>query len=473
MPNKLLADELKKTLTGLPEEKVSGYYEYLVASDALLKATISYFETGARPVLPSGGSIEFGILPYWLKNPSDIPDYDKIPSWAVNILNVLESSGAVPAPTVTPQDYQCLLAAIKDGTAVSFDGTMFGEAAYEQLNYDWLQAVVNDILTHAYGKAPFGGAEPAPVQLKGTAGDGIKIAILGDWGSGETDAQDVMAAAMALKPDYLIHLGDVYYTGSPDEILEGLYWGMDNELDKLVKVWPTTQAPGTSFTLNSNHEMYCGGRGYFDDALSSPIFKHQGGKSYFLLQNDDWQIFGLDSAYDTPATLYMEGALNAEQTTFMQKHYDASKQVILLTHHNAYDVTGQTIVPTGTGSLWQDAVNGLGGTPPDYWYWGHIHDGVVYEPVKTGEHTTNIRCAGHAAVPYGAPWGLTNPGSQPPFQPSDYISSVQFFAGTPVDPHLPGGQVKNGFAMITLTGTGITEAMFDSDGVQTWPVNGT
>lgn len=464
-----LANELNKALTSLPKEKTAGYYDYLVASDALLKATITYFESGKRPVLPFGGSVEFGILPYWLKNRKDIPDYEKIPSWIITILKVLDESGAVPPPKITSEDYQCLLAAINEGTAISFDGTMFGEAAYGQLNSDWLQAVVNDILTHAYGKAPWG-TTPALKTLEGASSDSIKIAIFGDWGTGEADAQDVVSAAMALKPDYLIHLGDVYYTGTPDKNEEVLYWGMNNETDKLVDLWPADQATGTSYTLNSNHEMYCGGRGYFDDALGSTIFSHQKSTSYFLLQNDDWQIFGLDSAYDTPATLYMEGALNADQITFLNNNYDSSKRVILLTHHNAWDVTGQSIVPTGSGSLWQDALNGLGGTPPDYWYWGHIHDGVIYQPVENGGIKTNIRCIGHAAMPYGAPWGLTVPGSQPPFQPSDYINSVKFFAGTPVNPSLPGGQVKNGFAMITLTGKGITEAMYDSDGKQTWPL---
>ncbi len=455
-------------LSSLTAEQKQDYYDFLVASDAELKATIDYFRTQVRPVLPLGGSVEFGIIPYWLKNPNTIPDYDKLPDWVVKILTNLEKYGLVPPPTVTDGDYAELLAAIKAGTAIADDGTMFGEGPYQQLNTDWLQAPVNDVLTHVYGKAGFGDASPAPLPLAGASPSAIKIAIFGDWGSGEADALDVRNAIMALKPDYLIHLGDVYYTGTPDRLKEGLYWGMSNEADKLLKVWPTAQATGTSFTLNSNHEMYCGGRGYFDDALGSPTFAHQQGKSYFLLQNDDWQIFGLDSAYDSPATLYMKGALNAEQTSYIQKHRDTSKKVILLTHHNAYDTTGRAIVTTGKQSLWDDAKTALGGTPPDYWYWGHIHDGIIYNPLTDGNATCRSRCIGHAAVPYGAPWGLTKAGSKPPFGPSDFIDTVAFAAGTPKDPALPAGQVRNGFCMITLTGNAITEEMYDSDGTQTW-----
>ncbi len=464
-----LATSLEAALTQLPEEAKTGYYTYLQESDALLKATISYFETGQRPTLPLGGSIEFGIVPYWIKNPSEIPDYAKFPEIAKKIIKALELPGIIPDPTITSTDYSALKKAIKAGTAVSFDGTLFGQAAYEQLNPDWLQAIVNDVLTKAYGKAGFGDNAPAQITLKGATAE-IKIALIGDWGTGEGDAEMVVNSAMALKPDYLIHLGDVYYTGTPDDILEGLYWGMANESKKLVQAWPSAQPFGTSFTLNSNHEMYCGARGYFDDALAAPLFAPQNGKSYFLLETDHWQIFGLDSAYDTPSTLYMTGALNAEQIAFVQAKRDTTKKVMLMTHHNAYDITGETVVPTGSSSLWQNAKTALGGTPPDYWYWGHLHDGVIYNPIVDGSASCRTRCIGHSSVPYGAPWGLTTAGSTPPFTPADYIDTVQFLAGTPTDPSVPAGQVKNGFAMITLSGDTVTEAMYDCDGLQTWPV---
>ncbi len=57
-------------------------------------------------------------------------------------------------------------------------------------------------------------------------------------------------------------------------------------------MWPFA-AGKVSRTLNSNHEMYSGGFGYFDMALPA---MHQDA-SYFALQNTNWLFVGLDTAY--------------------------------------------------------------------------------------------------------------------------------------------------------------------------------
>src|SRR5580693_6732619 len=62
--------------------------------------------------------------------------------------------------------------------------------------------------------------------------------------------------------------------------------------------WPGTQ--GKSFALNSNHDMYAHGTGYFNTALASPIFASQNRCSYFALYNDRFRIVGLDTAYFDP-----------------------------------------------------------------------------------------------------------------------------------------------------------------------------
>lgn len=447
----------------------SGMYTTLRKSDALLKAMIPYFSPPhVRPVLPEGGDAEYGAIAYWAANPDGIPYSDKIPSWVKTFIKGLSDAGIIPQPTVTDADYQALLVAVKAGTAIADDGTLYGTGPYEQLNYDWLQAIVNLFMVkHHYGKAPFG-TTPAKLNMSGISGADIKIAVLGDWGTGETDALDVAKAAMDLNPDYMIHLGDVYYTGTPKTSEALLFWGQNDEVDHLVDVWPA-MGEGRSFTLNSNHEMYCGAQGYFPDALGSSIFSAQQGTSYFLLQNDDWQIFGLDSAYDSPDSLYMYGALTADQISFVQDNLDASKKTIFMTHHTPYDLTGEVEQVNKGMSLLKDAQSAMNGGLPDYWYFGHIHDGVVYEPKTVNGSTSLMRCTGHGAMPYGAPWGLTKPGSRPPFAPTDYISGITFFAGTPMDASKPEGQVKNGFMLLTLSGGSITEEFYDEDGTRTWP----
>ena len=463
--------------------KTEGYYQTLVESDRLLKITIDYLRTRIRPPgSVTRGSIEFGIIPYWCVNPPE-----KLPDSVKHFLEFLVKYKLVPPPTVTQDDYNNVLVPnIKEGTAVASDGTLFGFEQYEQLDHDWIYAPMNDLATHLdYGKAEFGPAR-SPVPLKGATPGQITIAIVGDWGTGFTDdkhptgqlpAKKVIDAIAALETDYIIHLGDVYYSGRPSGDIFYFPWFDDEEREKFVDIWPKDRLPGgkranSSFTLNSNHEMYCGGHGLFKEALdakSGSPFAHQNGTSYFLLENDDWQIFGLDSAYDSPYELCMKGALNSAQKNFMAKYADPAKKVIILTHHTGLDTTG-----TECYELWGDVETGLGpGREPDYWYWGHIHNAIVYNGINrepVARNKTNARCVGHGAIPYGLAWGLTKPDTDYNAGPTiDYIDTVEFFAHEPSGEANRKGQVKNGFAVITLEGANLTEVFYDEDGKQVWP----
>jgi hypothetical protein len=59
------------------------------------------------------------------------------------------------------------------------------------------------------------------------------------------------------------------------------------------------------WALNGNHDRYSGGHGYFGYLLHDPRFRGQWRgasadhtlSSYFSLENEDWQLLGLDSAY--------------------------------------------------------------------------------------------------------------------------------------------------------------------------------
>jgi len=112
--------------------------------------------------------------------------------------------------------------------------------------------------------------------------DEVTIAIVGDWGGGNNAAQEVAAQIKKCSPDYVIHLGDVYYAGTEREVQ-----------NRFLNYWPAPDAPGRSFALNSNHEMYSGGYGYFDITLKQ--FKQPA--SYFSLSNKNWRFIGLDTGY--------------------------------------------------------------------------------------------------------------------------------------------------------------------------------
>src|SRR5262249_43989315 len=128
--------------------------------------------------------------------------------------------------------------------------------------------------------------------------------------------------------------------------------------------------------------------------------------SYFALYYQDWAILGLDSAFYSDSFLKMDGALqnpsDNTQVKWVQGLNLAGKKVIALTHHTALSIDG---FPISGNQLYNDMYAALHNQDPDYWYWGHIHNGVVYNSSATmssnRQTKTLCRCAGHGALPFG------------------------------------------------------------------------
>ncbi len=57
-----------------------------------------------------------------------------------------------------------------------------------------------------------------PLVSASGSSDVIKIAIMGDWGTGMPQAVNMLQQMVAgFSPDIVMHLGDTYYAGSLDE----------------------------------------------------------------------------------------------------------------------------------------------------------------------------------------------------------------------------------------------------------------
>ena len=77
-----------------------------------------------------------------------------------------------------------------------------------------------------------------------------------DWGTGLYGAPKIAEQMRTIGGfELLMHLGDVYYSGTEDEVQE-----------RFLNVWPTTAGKRT-VAVNSNHEIYSGGFGYYALAL--------------------------------------------------------------------------------------------------------------------------------------------------------------------------------------------------------------
>jgi hypothetical protein len=341
-------------------------------------------------------------------------------------------------------------------TWVGPDGQVyFGGVAYDSTDFGWLYCPVAWYLTS--GKTPKFSNAPTTVAIPNT----VTIALLGDWGGNNAAARDVAARAsdMIGAGDIMVHLGDVYYAGTNE-------WGLlesDYQQTNFLAPWPWPGSRGKSFALNSNHDMYAHGTGYFDAALASPLFATQNHCSYFALYNEKFRIVGLDTAYFDPDQTgwngFMTGSLGptgaGTQAEFLGEQASAAaaakQQLILLTHHNGFAYDGSAIFP-----LWKEVterLTPLSGTSV-IWYWGHEHMGVVYKDRVEHEVTIRPRCCGHSCIPWGVATGLQS-------------SGVEWYEKT-VPP--PGGEyfVVNGFATLALENSSISETFYRQDGTKSW-----
>ncbi len=306
-------------------------------------------------------------------------------------------------------------------------------------------------------KAPFA-TNPARIEIADT--DMLSLAIVGDWGSGSfadgpgqlCPAEAIMQQIDALPIDYTIHLGDVYPIGS-----RPFY-------DNFLLTWK----PGRrgSFNINSNHDMYGWGIGYFDQAMRHATFAAQQGTSYFSVDFGEWLIVGLDTAYHDMSPLQLAGAINdTAQKTFLRETIReqaerTGQKIFLLTHNNAYTHDG-----TATTNIWDDVIaDDALGRAPDVWYWGHAHNGIVYSTAAAGGPDVRARCVGHGSLPMAPPIELashTGPGKP-----------IAGFACTPYPDDVAEhrGRAMNGFATVTLTRDGgIAERFLNQDGTDWHP----
>jgi hypothetical protein len=462
------ADLIRMKARALADPKVAGMFSflntYLQASEyqVIEMMVNARVWSGPIPKDPGGrGAAEFGTLDYDLNNPGS----DKILqdlAWAWKIV-----VGSLPVTQINATNYANLQAAMAPGKPglVASDGTWFSNSTYGTGDPGWTLAAAEYFYHYLNSSfAPFS-VKSQPITLKGASPSQVRIALFADWGTGNYTngpAASVMKAIVALNPDYIIHLGDVYYSGTPTE-----------ETNNLLALWPTAYS-GKSLTLNSNHEMYNGAWGYFG-VLANSIFRLQNQTSYFALQYGNpnqagglWTIIGLDSAYWATSPFVMDGSIqeanggpgSTAQPQFLQtlvKSGLSPRNAIVLTHHNPIDTFGTTLVTDLLGNnLWGQvtATGALNGTP-SAWYWGHVHDGIVYPNPTYTKNNVYGRCLGHGALPYGNAWGLASAPS----------TQVQAYANTPNSKMPPW--VMNGFVMLTITQSGqTTETFYQQDGTQ-------
>jgi hypothetical protein len=243
---------------------------------------------------------------------------------------------------------------------------------FEPRDPRWLSTLYQRLRGHIRGKAPFRRHERLE-DFRFDLGERATVALVSDWGTGNAYAAAVASQIRARSPDHVIHLGDVYYSGTPREVRQNF-----------LNVWTAYGPAGSRYwALNANHDMYSGGYGYFEHllpALGQPA-------SYFVLQNRHWRLVGLDSAY-------VNHSLTTPQMEWFAAQVAGPAKTVLLTHHHLFSPFRK---PGAKLEEWLDphlAAGNLFG-----WFWGHDHylfEFADYRGVK-------CRCIGHGSLPYTPP----------------------------------------------------------------------
>jgi hypothetical protein len=198
------------------------------------------------------------------------------------------------------------------------------------------------------------------------------VAVVGDWGTNLYGAP-LSAASINKVGGYelLLHLGDIYYSGTSPEVKE-----------RFLDAWPI-RAGKISRALNGNHEMYSGGFAYFDEILPNL----QQPSSYFAMQNTNWLLIGLDTAHT-------DHALDADQITWLKSVLQKAgpRKLIMFSHHQPFsrlDEQGPKLQSALVELFAKKAITA--------WYWGHEHDCIIYD--KHEQFGLLGRCIGHGGIP--------------------------------------------------------------------------
>jgi hypothetical protein len=256
----------------------------------------------------------------------------------------------------------------------------------------WIPAGILGILEHFNPKYPFQTATPAASRI--AIPDTCKIALLGDWGADNIHAERIAKLALAKGADYIIHLGDIYYSGTAGECLTFLQnWPLKNPDGTPVK--------GKSFALNGNHEMYSLGRPYFTIVL--PAFGQEA--SYFTLYNKHWQFQGLDTAY-VPFSIdghNVDDRLKVQYDWLLDSIVsNPTKANILLSHNQPVSAhipefeAAQPLMDEAR-SLLQKTI----GTAIYAWFFGHEHRCTIYDDTAQDPNAYfRARLIGNGAIPH-------------------------------------------------------------------------
>jgi Calcineurin-like phosphoesterase len=290
---------------------------------------------------------------------------------------------------------------------------------------------------------------PKTIEIKANA----RVALMGDWGTGAQPAIEILKAIAKDDPDFLVHLGDIYYSGTDAECKA-------NFLDPISAIL-RSQKPVPVYSLSGNHDMYCGGLGFYSliSSLNDAPFTQPA--SFFCLRSADekWQLLAMDTGLhdDNPATIadvvtYLE---EDELAWHCERIREFAGRTILLSHHQLFSAFSP-IEPanadgkrSATNSRLLEAFSRITAIKEvAAWFWGHEHTLSIYKPFAGLERG---RCLGHGAVPVSVIDEIYKP-----------VAGLENVPSLIDQPKLgtTGGVYNHGYALLSFEGNGCRAEYF-------------
>ena len=268
-----------------------------------------------------------------------------------------------------------------------------------------------------------------PLRSHRGEGHPVSLAITADWASATPQAAYVGNCMGELGPDYTIHMGDTYYSGTAAELEDN--FGDGGAADP-TGIWP--RGAVGSYTLAGNHEMFSSGKDYlamiqdgarqFGERVGATPGRTAGmtpgmtpgnvctGQElpFFCLLSDHWSIIGLDTGWDCLQTAWYKRIFNLHPNNlqlslpdllmkWLRSHpevLDPKRGIVLLSHHQyATAFNGEDEFTNPAKQL-----KSLLGDREVIWIWGHEHRWAVYGKYQLSpEHITCYgRCIGNGGM---------------------------------------------------------------------------
>jgi predicted phosphodiesterase len=235
------------------------------------------------------------------------------------------------------------------------------------------------------------------------AGSGpVTFGLLSDWASDTAESDAVGALVAAHAPDYTIHLGDVYFVGTPREV-------RDNFTAPYAS-WPRGKAG--SLALSGNHEMYSNGRAFFEELLPAMRVRQGGGwatqrAGFFCLENEHWRLIGLDTGYTSVGRPFVEMLVppdchfRDEQVAWLKNQVELGnpkdrRGLIFLSHHPYFSAFRRNF--TRPAAQLRQLLGKA--ERPVVWLWGHEHRLTIYDHTRVDDGPEVWgRGIGHGGMP--------------------------------------------------------------------------